>query len=108
MLFRSLTIGAVLGTVTDAATAVSTVIGTGIKGVNMLDQYVTDAAEKQKIRSIVDMESFETRLIEEVSMEDTQRQLKTLEFISKDEKTAELYEKNHNRIANLLQARKTK
>lgn len=103
-----MTFGTVLGTVSDAAVAVSTVLGTGIKGIQMLDQYVSDASDKQKLRSLVDMESFEVRLVEEIAMEDTERQLKLKEFMSKSQDTAELFKLNHDRITKLIADRKTK
>jgi hypothetical protein len=101
-----MTIGTVFDTVSNAAVAASTVLGSGIKAVNMLDKYVSDAAEKQEIRSLVDMESFETRLQEEVAMEDTQRHLKLQEFIKKTPEHAQLYQANFDRIAKVLASRK--
>jgi hypothetical protein len=101
-----MTIGTVFDTVSNAAVAASTILGSGIKAVNMLDKYVGDAAEKQAIRSLVDMESFETRLQEEVAMEDTQRHLKLKEFLGKSAEHAELYKKNSDRIAAVLAKRK--
>ncbi|MFP3645156.1 hypothetical protein [Paraburkholderia sp. SIMBA_054] len=101
-----MTIGTVFDTVSNAAVAASTVLGSGIKAVNMLDKYVSDAAEKQEIRSLVDMESFETRLQEEVAMEDTQRHIKLKEFMDKSPEHQRLYQSNFDRIAAVLAKRK--
>lgn len=101
-----MTIGTVLATVSDAANAVSTVLGATTKAVGMLDQYVSDAANKQQIRSIVDMESFETRLQEEVAIEDTERQVQLIKFKDQSKDHTELFEKNFDRIGKLLQDRR--
>lgn len=99
-----MTFGTVLGTVSTTAVAVSTVIGTGVKGINMLEKFVDDAAEKQTLRSKLDMESFQVRLVEEVAMEDTERGLKLEEFMSKTPKHAELYKSNYERLQKILAA----
>lgn len=96
-----MTFGAVLSTVSDAATSVSTVLNTATKSVGMLDTFVTNAATKQKVRSIIDMETFKERLIEEVSMEDTVRQLKVIEFCN-TEQIKNLFDENQKRLSALL------
>ena len=101
-----MTFGTVLGTVSEAAVAVSTVLGAGIKTVNMLDKYVSDAATKQEIRSIVEMESFEVRLQEEVAIEDTERQVRLQGFRDKSTEHERLFKANFDRIGKLLAERR--
>lgn len=97
-----MTIGTVLGTVSDSAVAVSTILGTGIKGINMLDEYVNEAALKQKKRSLIEMSSFETKLMEEVAQEDSVRQLQVQEFMDKTPAHRKLYIANYNRLGKIL------
>jgi hypothetical protein len=101
-----MTFGTILGTVSTSAVAISTVIGTGVKGINMLEKFVDDAATKQHKRSLLDMESFQTRLLEEVAQEDAERGLKLDEFMSKSAQHRELYKLNYERLAAVLEADK--
>lgn len=103
-----MTFGTVLSTVSASAQAITTTVNVATKAVGMLDTYVSDAAEKQALRSLVDMEQFEVRLQEEISMEDTERQLKIDEFIGQSNRHQELYQANFDRIGQLLASRKTK
>lgn len=101
-----MTVGTVFETVSNAAVAVSTVLGTGIKAVNMLDTYVSDASKKQNLRSIIEMEQFEVKLVEEVAMEDTQRHLKIQEFCSQSTEQGNLYKSNFDRLQKLLESKR--
>jgi len=74
----------------------------------MLDTYVSDMSNKQKLRSLVDMESFSVKLQEEVAMEDTERQLKIQEFIDQSADHKNKYESNFNRIGSIIAEFKTK
>jgi hypothetical protein len=97
-----MTFGTVLGTVSDAAVAVSTTLGAGIKGINMLDEFVTVAALKQKARNVVEVETFAVRLQEEVAMEEVERQIKLVEFTSKSDAHKAAFEASFDRIGALL------
>ena len=97
-----MTFGAVLSTVSDAATTVSTVLNAGTKAVSMLDVFVTNAATKQADRATIDMETYRERLIEDTAVEDTERQKKILAFCKQDSETAELYKANQERLHNLF------
>lgn len=103
-----MTFGTVLGTVSTSAVAISTIIGTGVKGINMLEKFVDDAADKQIERSLLDMESFRVRLLEEVSQEDTERGIKLEEFMAKSASHRELYELNYKRLEAVLAAGRDK
>ena len=96
------TFGSLLGAVNDATSVLSSSFNTITKSINMANKYVTDAAEKQSIRSIVDMHDFETKLQEEKAMEETLRKKQIVEFTNESEINKELFENAYNRIGELL------
>lgn len=98
-----LTLGSVLGTINSAATSVSSVFDTTTKAINMANKYVSDAADKQRIRSIVDMHDFTEKLSEEKAMEETLRKKTILEFTSQSKDNEELFNSAYNRIKDLIE-----
>lgn len=101
-----LTVGALLGAVTTAANTITTSLDTITDGVGMINTFVNDAATKQSIRSVVDMEGFESALQEEKSQEMTARQLSVLQFCNQSPDHARLYQANYDRIGQILTARR--
>lgn len=100
---------ALLGTVNNAATSVSSIFTTATKSVGMLDKFVSDAAERQEIRSVVDMNDFATKLAEEKAMEEAQRKLEVLKFTGPEGSDNErLYATAYDRIQKLLNDRTAK
>lgn len=97
-----MTFGAVMDTVGDAALAVSTVVGTGIKGINMLDNYVSTAALEQNKRSKARLKSLDSIIAEEIALEAMQRQLKIDEIVNKSARHAELFKSNYDDILAVL------
>lgn len=97
-----LTFGAALSTVTDTLTVVSTVANVATKSVSMLDTFVTNAANDQKIRMKLNSASKVETMIEETALADTQRQLKIAQFCA-DSDTATLYKSNEARLRALLE-----
>lgn len=100
-----LTLGSVFGTINSAATSVSSVFDTATKGINMANKFVTDASEKQNIRSIVDMHDFTEKLTEEKAMEETLRKKAILDFTNQSQDNKDLFEAGYNRIKELLAER---
>lgn len=100
-----LTIGTLLNTVGVAASSVTAVLQTGVKGIDMVDLFVSDALNRQQVRSLVDMENFESALQEEKAQEMTERQLSVREFCSQSAQHAADYEVNYNRIGAILAKR---
>jgi hypothetical protein len=100
------TVGTVFGTINTAAETVSTVLNTATKSVGMLDRFVSDASEKQIIRSVVDMDDFERMLLEEKSAEQAGRTVQVATFKALSTEHERLYDENHARISALLAARK--
>ena len=99
-----LTVGAVLGTVSTAATSITTVLNTATKSIDMLDQYVTAANSKLRMRLIADAEDFASQVTVEKATEITAREMGVLEFCAQSAKHKEVFENNYNRIASLLAA----
>ena len=96
----------VLGTVTAMATTVSSVFETGADGIQMLNKYVADASEKQRIASDYDMATFEDALLKETAMEET-KQLHTIKaFFKEDTANEEMYKTSFNRIQAAVNARR--
>jgi len=96
------TIGTILNTVNDAAGMVSTTLNTVTTGVNMLSTYVKDMAEEQRIRSIINKDSFIEIAAEEAGMADATRKVQILEFCSKSPAHAEHFNNAYSRVKSLL------
>lgn len=97
-----LTFGSVLGTVNTAATTLTSTISAAGKAIGMIDTYVSEAAEKQGIRSLADMETYVDQLISEKSEESATRKLAVLEFCGKSPVHKSLYEEAFNRYSSIL------
>lgn len=101
-----MTFGSIFGLVATTAQAASSVVGTAVESVNMLDAYVKSAAQQQQARLAADMEDFESRIGEEKAQEMSQRQLQVDEFCNKSPRHKELFNANYQRIMKALEARK--
>ncbi|WP_347269713.1 hypothetical protein [Rhizorhabdus histidinilytica] len=98
-----MTVGTLLGTVNEVATSVSSIFDTATKSINMLNRYVSEAAEKQALRSIVDTHGFKERLVEEKTMETVTRKLEIKSFCSQSQHHADLYQATYNEFLSLLE-----
>lgn len=101
-----LTVGAIFGAISTAALSITSVLDATTDGVGMIHTFVNDAATKQSIRSVVDMDGFESALQDEQAQIMTSRQLGILEFRRQSKDHDELYTDNHARIGKLLEARR--
>jgi adenylosuccinate synthase len=99
-----MTFGTVLGTVTDAAVAVSTTLGTVTQGIGMLDEYVKVASLEQRARNVVRLESLAVTLQQEAAMEEIVRQKGVDEFLDKNQKYTDQYKSAVDRIGALLKS----
>lgn len=97
-----MTVGSLLGAVNEAATAVSSTFTAATRGIGMLNTYVTEAAENQRERTIVNRDQFRHRLIEEASMQEAQRRVAVLDFINTSDVNKELYSSAYSRLSKLL------
>lgn len=96
-----MTAGTLLGTVNSAATTVADTFGTATKAVGMLNSYVSTMAEKQAIRTKLEMHTFVNKLAEETAMVETLR-TKSIEEFCKDEQNARIYTSEYEKIMALL------
>lgn len=81
-----MTLGAALGTVTTAANTLSATFDAANKGIGMINTFVSDAAENQRLRSIANKERFTEQLIEDFAMEDALRAIKIDDFCADADK----------------------
>jgi hypothetical protein len=95
-------IGSLLGTIGTLSNAISSTISTGVRGVEMLDTYVSNASNRQQTAAKIDMEDYIERLLEEKSIEVSQRQLQVDKFTNQSTRNQELYAKNYDRFAALV------
>ena len=96
-----LTFGAVLGSVEAAAATVTSTLDTATKAVGMLNRFVSDAADKQNLRSKVDMHEFKTVLVEQKAMEEALRK-KGIEEFCKDSTNSKHYQAAYDRLAAIV------
>lgn len=99
------TIGSLLGTIQEGATTISSTFSTATKAVGMLNTFVSAAADKQRIRTKVDVHEFKTRLVEEKSMEEAKRKVAIAEFC-KDEGNKQFYSSAYDRLSALVEEQK--
>lgn len=96
-----MTAGTLLGTVNSAATTVADTFSTATKAVGMLNSYVNTMAEKQAIRTKLEMHTFVNKLAEETAMTETLR-TKSIEEFCKDETNARIYTSEYSKIMEIL------
>lgn len=101
-----MTLGAVLGTVTTAANTLSSTFDAANKGIGMLNTFVSDAADNQRLRSIANKERFTEQLIEDMAMEDTVRALKIDDFVSQSTQHKSHFEERYSVYESLLRPNK--
>jgi hypothetical protein len=97
-----MTLGAVLGTVTATAGAVSGIVGTVGKGVILLDNYVDSTLEEQRKRQALEAATYDERLIMELSMEEAQRKITMDRFCDQSPKHQEHFNSSYARLQSIL------
>jgi hypothetical protein len=97
-----MTFGTALDTVSNAAVAISTTINAGIKGVDMLDAFVSKAKQEQEKRYKAELLDLDYKIAEEIGMERTLRQKKVKEFVAQNPDSAADYQKNYDEVLTLL------
>lgn len=86
-----LTIGAVLGTVTDTAVTISDTVKTLGLGVGMVNSYVSNASIDQRERQVSHRATYRNNLINEASMEIARQGKEVLDFMAESTENAELF-----------------
>lgn len=86
------TVGSLFSSVSKAADTITASLDAVTTGVGMINAYVTEQAESQRIRILIDKERNATRLIEEAALEEAVRADKIRSQISKSKE----FEKDYN------------
>lgn len=97
-----LTFGAMLNTVQSAATTITSTLDATARGVGMLTSYVEHAADQQKLRHIVDKESFVEELIRNKAYEDSQSAMRASKYCGQSAEHKATFEKAYSRYSTLL------
>ena len=97
-----LTFGAVLGTVQNAATTVTTTLDAVNNGVGMLSSFVTEASINQKLRNVADREDFLENLIQERAEARALSAIKVETFCKKSAEHAQHYADAYTCFTKLL------
>lgn len=95
-------LGAIMGTVTTTAQTVTSTIDAANKGVGMLNKMVSDAAERQQTRSVLDNHIYTATLHQEKAKELTESRRTVDEYIKQSPRHAELYSSAFNELASIL------
>lgn len=95
------TVGAVLGTVTDTANAISGVVNSVANGMDMLNSYVKNEQAKQRLRHLADLSEYETVLSEQLSTQEAERKKKIAD-LCKDEESATYYNSAYSKFTTLF------
>lgn len=97
-----LSFGAVLGTIQATANTLTGALDAAAAGVGMLNGFVTQAADNQRIRQIADKEDFVENLIMEKAQQATEAVIKAHKFCTKSKEHAEAYNDKYARFTSLL------
>lgn len=95
-------ISSVLGTVTDTATAVSSIVSTISDGTGMLHDYVKDARRVQQDRMILNKDDSRVRLVEERAKENVQRKMDIIEWCGESTVKQEYFNEEITRLNKLF------
>lgn len=98
----SMTLGSILGAITTTANTFSSSLDALNSGVGMLNKTVTDAAKKQSIDSIIDMEVYQSNAIETKSQQLAESRKKVLEWCAQSDQNSSLYSTAYNQLSALF------
>lgn len=83
----------VLGTVSDTASAISSTVNALAGGMNIINDYVTTARNKQREANVVSMTTFRQQLMEDATLEAVKRQENIANYIGNDPTKTAAYDK---------------
>lgn len=95
-------VGAVLGTVTDIATTISTAVNTVSGSLDMVNNYVRHQQISQRKRQEIDLLDLDERLIEEYAEREADRKHRIGELLQ-DETKAHYYNQAYTRLKAALE-----
>lgn len=90
--------GAIMGTITNTASAVSDLANTVGDSVGMLNKFVESASIDQRERHVVHRTTFREQLIREASMEIAKGDAETLVFCKESEENKQLFENAQSKL----------
>lgn len=96
------TAAALLGTVTTAASTVTSTLDAGQKAIGMLNTAVNDAAFRQDKRSKIDRHLYVNNLIRDTAQQEAEANVRAEEFLTTNPKAAAHYEASFNELKALL------
>ena len=86
------TVGSLFQSVGKAADTVTATLDAATAGVGMINAYITDQADAQRVRILIDKKRRATQLMEEAALEEAQRAEKIRTLIAK----SPTFEKDYN------------
>jgi len=99
-------LGSILGTVTDAATTISTIFGTVNSAAEIALNYVNDVKDSQEISMLLGKEDRETQILERISDDTTKRHIDRQDYFSKNPEAQAIYEATYADLQTKLNAYK--
>lgn len=94
--------GSVMDTVTATANTVSTAVNVIGDGIQMLGNFVAKHRQMQSMSIKIELDSFETRLIEDTALETQKRRIEIDKFINSNPEYKKDYESELARLKTLL------
>lgn len=99
-----MTFGAVLATVQSTADTITSTLDAANSAVGMLNKTVTDAAQRQKVRSVLDMAIFSKTLHQEKAKELADSRVELLKYMEQSSEHRSNYEKAFEELEALMKA----
>lgn len=96
------TLGAILGTITTTAHTITSTFDAANKSVGMLNKLVSDASDRQNVRSKLDSAIFKATLHQDKAIELTESRRRIDDYIGQSERHRSLYETAFNELATVL------
>lgn len=96
------TVGALLGTVTTAASTVTNTFDALNKGIGMLNTAVNDAAFRQDNRSKIDRHLYVNNLIRDTAQQEAEANVRSEEFLKNNPAAAKHYAASYDELSALL------
>jgi hypothetical protein len=97
-----LTLGAVLGTIGSTASTVTGVLDSINTGAGMLNDYVTNAAENQRLNMKADKVVTKKTIIERMALEQMNRRIEITKICSKSKEHASLYQEAYDEFKDIF------
>lgn len=91
-----------MGTVTNTANMLSSTVNVLADSVNMLGGYVSKHREMQQKRTIIDLDNFEQRLIQDTTLENSKRKAEIDAYLQANPTQTEFFNNEYRRVTELL------